>query len=97
MRSSRTLGYKQPLEPQSHLGLVMAKLARINFNLERALECTWPRTLQNGGRVLLLPLLPQIGPVTYMCKLYICPVVVAWDVLVQQFIDNYFAMLGNFF
>lgn len=60
----------QPPEAQSHLGLVMAKLAGINFNLEPALERTWPRTLQNGGRVLLLPLLPQIGPMTYVALLH---------------------------
>lgn len=49
-----------------HLGLVMAKLGEINFNLERAIECTWPRTLRDGRRVLLWPLLPQIGPTGWL-------------------------------
>lgn len=49
-----------------HLGLVMAKLAEINFNLGRAIECTWPRTLRDGRRVLLWPLLPQIGPTGWL-------------------------------
>lgn len=35
----------KPGGDSGHLGLVMAKLAEINFNLERAIECTWPRTL----------------------------------------------------
>lgn len=38
--------------------------------------CTWPRTRQDGRRVLLWPLLPQIGPagwliyVEALCLLY---------------------------
>lgn len=44
---------KQTRGATGHLGLVMAKLGEINFNLESAIECTWPRTPRDGRRVLL--------------------------------------------
>lgn len=49
-------------EANGHLDLVMTKLDEITINLEGAIDCTWPRTLRNERRVLLWPLLPQIGP-----------------------------------
>lgn len=63
-------GCKQTRGASGHLGLVMAKLAEINFNLERA-ECTWPRTLWDGRSFIVVLIAPNwIDRMTCMCKLY---------------------------
>lgn len=91
-----TTGCKQTRGASGHLGLVMAKLAEINFNLERAIECTWPRTLRDGRRVLLWPLLPQIGPTGWLvCATFMSPL--EWYIVpaLSQRRDQYFGSLTH--
>lgn len=58
----------KPGGANGHLGLVMGKLAEISFNLERALECTWPRTLE--GEFYCGPYCPKLDQQDD--NLYVC-------------------------